>query len=74
MMLVAGTFFPITSLPQWARIASEFNPLHHCVELVRSATFNSFEASDLLRVAALVLFSAVAWRAAVVRTRARLIQ
>jgi lipooligosaccharide transport system permease protein len=74
MMLVAGTFFPITSLPQWARIASEFNPLHHCVELVRSAAFNTFEATDLLRIGALVLFGAIAWRAAVVRTRARLIE
>jgi lipooligosaccharide transport system permease protein len=73
MMLVAGTFFPISSLPEWARVASEFNPLHHCVELVRAATFNTFEWNDLLRVGALVLFSAVAWRAAVVRTRARLI-
>jgi lipooligosaccharide transport system permease protein len=74
MMLVAGTFFPISALPKWARVASEFNPLHHCVELVRAATFNSFEASDLLRVGVLVVFGALMWRLAIVRTRRRIIQ
>jgi len=74
MFLVAGTFFPISELPEWAQVVSQINPLHHCVELVRSATFNNFEASDLLRIGALVAFGAIAWRAAVVRTRSRLIQ
>ncbi len=37
MFLVAGTFFPIDGLPQWAQIAAWFNPLYHCVELVRHA-------------------------------------
>jgi lipooligosaccharide transport system permease protein len=74
MMLVAGTFFPISSLPGWARVASEFNPLHHCVELVRSATFMDFEATDLLRVLALLAFGAVMWTLAIARTRRRIIQ
>ena len=36
---VAGTFFPISQLPEWAQVASQFDPLHHCVELVCTATF-----------------------------------
>ena len=39
MMLTAGTFFPLTTLPQWAQVLGNFNPLHHCVELVRHAAF-----------------------------------
>lgn len=74
MMLVAGTFFPISSLPEWAQVASELNPLHHCVELVRSATFDDWAATDVLRVLALVGFGAVMWALAVRRTRRRIIQ
>ena len=37
MFLVAGTFFPISGLPEWAQVAAWFNPLYHCVELVRGA-------------------------------------
>lgn len=73
MMLVAGTFFPISSLPKWARVASEVNPLHHCVELVRAATFDTFEATDLLRVLALAAFGVLMWRLAIARTRRRII-
>ena len=36
MFLVAGTFFPLDGLPQWAQILGNLNPLYHCVELVRA--------------------------------------
>ena len=39
MFLVAGTFFPLSGLPQWAQIAGNLNPLYHCVQLVRDAVF-----------------------------------
>ena len=39
MFLVAGTFFPLSGLPKWAQVLGQFNPLHHCVELVRHAAF-----------------------------------
>lgn len=74
MMLVAGTFFPTSSLPTWAQVLSELNPLHHCVELVRAATFDTFEATDLLRVGALVAFGGATWVLAIRRTRRRIIQ
>jgi lipooligosaccharide transport system permease protein len=72
LFLVAGTFFPIDELPQGVRVASQLNPLHHLVELVRHAAFG-FEATDLLRVAGLVLFAVVLWRVAVKRMELRLI-
>ena len=34
LFLVAGTFFPISTLPAGARVVAQFNPLYHCVQLV----------------------------------------
>ena len=39
LFLVAGTFFPIDQLPDWAQVLAQLNPLYHCVELVRHAAF-----------------------------------
>ena len=63
--LVAGTFFPLSGLPEWAQIAGNLNPLHHCVELVRHAAFGWDPAADLAHLAALVVFGLVAWRLAI---------
>jgi lipooligosaccharide transport system permease protein len=64
LFLVAGTFFPLSELPEWAQIAGNFNPLHHCVELVRHAAFG-WEAWDPGRVAVLIGFGFVNWRIAI---------
>jgi lipooligosaccharide transport system permease protein len=74
MFLVAGTFFPLSQLPQWAQVLGNLNPLYHCVQLVRGASFGwqGFWV-DLYHVGALLLFGFLAWRAAIVRTEKRLI-
>jgi lipooligosaccharide transport system permease protein len=72
LFLVAGTFFPIDGLPEGFQVASQANPLHHLVELVRHASFG-FEATDPLRLAALVVFAVVLWRVAISRMTSRLI-
>jgi lipooligosaccharide transport system permease protein len=72
LFLVAGTFFPISQLPEGVQIASQANPLHHLVELVRDSCFG-FKATDLLRVAFLVTFAVLLWRLAVHRMEKRLI-
>jgi lipooligosaccharide transport system permease protein len=72
LFLVAGTFFPIDQLPEGFRIASQANPLHHLVELVRHACFG-FEATDPIRLAVLVALALVMWRVAIRRMTARLI-
>ena len=72
LFLVAGTFFPIDQLPQGLQVAAQFNPLHQLVELVRHACFG-FEATDLLRIGALMVFAVVLWRVAVARLEKRLI-
>jgi lipooligosaccharide transport system permease protein len=65
LFLVAGTFFPIEGLPQWAEIAAQFNPLYHCVELVRHAVFGFEGWEDLLHVGVLVVFAVALWRLAI---------
>jgi lipooligosaccharide transport system permease protein len=65
LFLVAGTFFPLDNLPEWAQFLANFNPLHHCVELVRHAVFGWQGAEDLARLGALVGFGLVLWRIAI---------
>ncbi len=72
LFLVAGTFFPLDRLPRWARVLAELNPLHHCVELVRHAAFG-WDATDPLRVGALVLFALIVWRVAIYAMQRKLV-
>ena len=65
LFLVAGTFFPLDALPEWAQVLSELNPLHHCVELVRHAAFGFEGWEDLARLGALVAFGLGMWRLAI---------
>jgi lipooligosaccharide transport system permease protein len=65
MFLTAGTFFPIDTLPEWAQALAQFNPLYHCVELVRGAVFGFEGWVDLYHVGVLVLFGIVTWRLAI---------
>ena len=73
LFLVSGTFFPIDELPEAAQIASYFNPLYHCVELVRDAVLFGFVTADLFHVGALIVFALLTWRLAVWRLQKRLI-
>jgi lipooligosaccharide transport system permease protein len=65
LFLVAGTFFPLSGLPRWAQILGDFNPLHHCVELVRHAAFGFVGWADLGHVAVIVGFGLLTWRVAI---------
>jgi lipooligosaccharide transport system permease protein len=65
LFLVAGTFFPIDNLPEWAQVLANLNPLHHCVELVRHASFGWEGWTDLLRLGYLVAFGLALWRLAI---------
>ena len=65
LFLVAGTFFPIDGLPEWAQIAAQLNPLYHCVELVRHAAFGWEGWTDAVHVGALLLFGLGVWRIAI---------
>jgi lipooligosaccharide transport system permease protein len=73
VFLVAGTFFPLNRMPHWLRVGAQFNPLYHCVQLVRNCAFGLRPLADLGHVAALLVFALLAWRLAIWRTRLRLI-
>jgi lipooligosaccharide transport system permease protein len=73
LFLVAGTFFPLSQLPEWAQVLGELNPLHHCVELVRHAAFGWDGWTDLLRLGALVSFALIMWRIAIYAMTRKLI-
>jgi lipooligosaccharide transport system permease protein len=73
LFLVAGTFFPISGLPEWAQVAANINPLYHCVQLVRDAVFGFDFPADLFHYGALVLFGLVAWRIAINRMTKKLV-
>jgi lipooligosaccharide transport system permease protein len=65
MFLVAGTFFPLSQLPQWAQIVGNFNPLFHCVQLVRHAVFGLQGWADVGHLAFLLGFALISWRLAI---------
>jgi lipooligosaccharide transport system permease protein len=73
LFLVAGTFFPISNFPPGVRIAAEFNPLYHCVQLVRDASLGRLGTADLGHLAVLVAFAVLMWRLAVWQLGKRLI-
>lgn len=73
LFLVAGTFFPVDQLPGWAMVLAQFNPLFHCVELVRHAAFGPRWPADLGHVGVLAAFALVMGILAIRRMRARLI-
>ncbi len=73
LFLVAGTFFPISGFPRGVRIAAEFNPLYHCVQLVRDASLGGLGVADLGHAAVLIGFALAMWRIAVWQLGKRLI-
>jgi lipooligosaccharide transport system permease protein len=72
LFLTAGTFFPISGLPEWAQVAANLNPLYHCVQLVRDAVFG-LKWVDLWHVSFLLVFGLVMWRLAIARMERKLI-
>ena len=73
LFLVAGTFFPVSSLPSGWQLAAKFNPLYHCVQLVRDASLGSLQLADLGHAAVLLGFALLMWRLAIWRLTDRLI-
>ncbi|HEV7528526.1 MAG TPA: ABC transporter permease [Solirubrobacteraceae bacterium] len=73
MFLVAGTFFPVTALPEGVRQVAQVNPLYHCVQLVRDASLGSLHMADLGHAAVLLAFALLMWRLAIWQLSKRLI-
>lgn len=73
LFLVAGTFFPLSELPEWAQVLGNFNPLFHCVQLVRHASFGWAGWADAGHIAVIVGFGLVMWRLSIVFLERKLI-
>ncbi|MCX6385399.1 MAG: ABC transporter permease [Solirubrobacterales bacterium] len=73
LFLLAGTFFPINELPPAIEWLAQFNPLYHCVQLVRDLVIFGLGWIDLVHLAALLLFAVVMWRLAIWRQTKQLI-
>jgi lipooligosaccharide transport system permease protein len=65
LFLVAGTFFPLSGLPEGVQVAANINPLFHTVELVHHAAFGFVPGVDVRHLAFLVVFALVCWRLAI---------
>jgi lipooligosaccharide transport system permease protein len=73
LFLLAGTFFPLSSLPGWAQTLAMLNPLYHCVNLVRQAAFGWQWPTAAVDVAVLVGFAALMAVLAITTLRRKLI-
>jgi lipooligosaccharide transport system permease protein len=61
LLLLAGTFFPVTAMPEWLQALTLLNPLYHAVELVRASVFSELQVRDVGHLAALIGFAVIAW-------------
>ena len=59
MFLFSGTFFPVSTMPEWAQGVSVLFPLYHLVELTRLVSLGRNEAAPLLSIGYLLIFSLV---------------
>ena len=73
MFLVAGTFFPVSTLPDGVRQVAQVNPLYHCVQLVRDASLGELHLGDLGHAGVLLAFAILIWRLAIWQLGRRLI-
>jgi lipooligosaccharide transport system permease protein len=74
MFLFSGTFFPVSALPEWARVFSFAFPLFHLVELTRLVSLGKGEVIPILSIAYLFVFSAVFLKLALRSMHRRLIR
>jgi lipooligosaccharide transport system permease protein len=74
MFLVAGTYFPLDGLPEWAQVLAAFNPLHHNVELVRHAAFGWEGWVDVWHAGVLLVAGLAMWRLAIWRMTIKLVE
>jgi len=73
MFIFAGTFFPISQLPVWARKAAYFMPLHHAVNITRG--LNSGNTRGIwLDLVWLLAFGMLFYALALRRMRRRLLK
>jgi lipooligosaccharide transport system permease protein len=74
MFLFSGTFFPLDTLPLWAKVLAYCMPLTHLVEISRSIGIGPFDGIALWNLLYLILFTALFFPLALAKMRKRLIK
>jgi lipooligosaccharide transport system permease protein len=74
MFLFGGTFFPLDTLPAWAKVLAYCLPLTHLVEIARAIGIGPFDGFALWNLLYLTLFSIIFFPLALVKMRKRLIK
>ena len=57
MYLLAGVFFPVSTMPQWLQTIAWFNPLYHSVEVCRALVVGQVSTTLWAHAATLLLFT-----------------
>jgi lipooligosaccharide transport system permease protein len=73
MTLLSGVFFPVSQLPAFLRAATDYLPLTHSVALVRPLLLGQPVTDPATHIAVLAGVGAVAYWAAAVLVRRRLL-
>jgi lipooligosaccharide transport system permease protein len=73
LFLLAGSFFPLSEFPTWAKVLAQLNPLHWLVMLVRDLVIFGWAPEDFVRLGALILFGIAIWRVAIYAMTRKLI-
>jgi lipooligosaccharide transport system permease protein len=73
LFLLAGSFFPLSDFPTWAKVLAQINPLHHLVMLIRDCVILGWAPEDFARLAVLIVFGFAMWRIAIYAMTRKLI-
>jgi lipooligosaccharide transport system permease protein len=73
LFLLAGSFFPLSEFPTWAKVLAQVNPLHHLVMLIRDCVILGWAPEDFARLAVLIVFGFALWRIAIYAMTRKLI-
>jgi lipooligosaccharide transport system permease protein len=74
MLLLSGVYFPVDQMPGWLAGVTQFLPLKHAIDLARPLMLGRIPDHIALHVAVLIFYAALAYYAALVLTRRRLLK
>jgi lipooligosaccharide transport system permease protein len=74
MLLLSGVFFPVAQMPATLQVVSAFLPLSHAIDIARPLLDGRLPSNIPLHLGVLLAYSVVAFYAALVLTRRRLLR
>ncbi|MEP7327602.1 MAG: ABC transporter permease [Betaproteobacteria bacterium] len=74
MLLLSSVSFPVDQMPAWLAGIAAFLPLKHAIDLARPLMLGRVPDTNLLHVAVLLFYAALAYYVGLVLTRRRLLQ